>query len=729
LLRTADGIEFGLLGDKPAAPAATLFVIALDLDRTLRDPSFNRVGHILRQQGFLCVALDAPCHGKDTRHPDGNALAEWRQRLERGDDIVAAFTPRCVKVLDHLVAEGYTDPGRVAVAGTSRGGFLAIHLAAAEPRVRCVAAFAPVTELLALSEFAGMKDDARAKALDVANFADKLAGRPIWICIGNSDQRVGTDRAIAFSRKVVEASIARGKPAAIETHVTTSAGHSVHPTAHAEAAAWIAGAIERVEQVGDRACLFLDDRFVAGQSGLTRTWHQGRPLPEPAITADAWDNWPHLFGSVIYDPREKRYRMWYSSIREGIFYAESHDGRRWNKPKLGLREIDGSKDNNFVMGAVSLPNVLLDPNENDPAARFKLLAWDHAYYNKEPKDDRVNGHTLFRSGDGVHWQRIGKGIPGSLMAPDDRCSNFVTPDTNQVIWDPLAKRYLATFRTYPRRWAMGEFEAGRRRAIGVTTASHITGPWQPIVTRLAADDQDDQNAAAALHDVKAESKWAELYSMPLFVCGNHYIGLLSLIHIARSPGTAPVSNAPGAGRLELAFSHDGTQWHRPAKRGPLIAPSDAADLHPTYAACSEPLEMGNEVWIYYAEANASHPASDNPKSQIRAAAWRRDGFVSLAASGETPGVLTTPSLAFTGSKLLLNAQSEPGGEVRVGLLGRDGTPLKGFEDDACDPVRSDEIAATVSWRGAADLSKLGAQPVRLRITLKKSRLYGFRFAQ
>src|SRR5215207_7104146 len=48
--------------------------------------------------------------------------------------------------------------------------------------------------------------------------------------------------------------------------------------------------------------------FIAEQSGFTRTWHQGTPLPEPAVVANAWDQWPHLFGSVICDPREKLYR-------------------------------------------------------------------------------------------------------------------------------------------------------------------------------------------------------------------------------------------------------------------------------------------------------------------------------------------------------------------------------------------------------------------------------------
>jgi len=35
------------------------------------------------------------------------------------------------------------------------------------------------------------------------------------------------------------------------------------------------------------------------------------------------------------------------------------------------------------------------------------------------------------------------------MVIDERCANFITPETNQVIWDGLGQRYFATFRTYP----------------------------------------------------------------------------------------------------------------------------------------------------------------------------------------------------------------------------------------------------------------------------------------
>jgi len=238
ILKTPGGVRFGVMGAKPAAPSPTLFVFANDLIGTLRKDEFNKVGKLLSKEGFLSVALDMPCHGEEVRQGEPAGLEGWVARLRSEDEFIPTFTKNASSVLDHLIAEGYTDRDRVALCGTSRGGFIALHFAAAEPRIRCVAAFAPVTDLVGIREFDGLQNHAPTKALALARHAGKLAGRPIWICIGNNDERVDTDRAIAFTREVVKASVAQKKPPLVELHVMTSAGHTIHPTAHDEAAAW-----------------------------------------------------------------------------------------------------------------------------------------------------------------------------------------------------------------------------------------------------------------------------------------------------------------------------------------------------------------------------------------------------------------------------------------------------------------------------------------------------------
>ncbi len=241
VLKTPAGIRFGLMGAKGDKPAPTVFIFATGLEETLAQAAFNKVGHLLARDGALGVALDLPCHGQDTKAGEGAGLGGWKVRLEKGDDLVPTFVKKASAVLDFLIKEGYTAPDKVAACGTSRGGFMALHWAAAEPRLGAVVAFAPVSDLLVLTEFRGMENHVATKSLALSHHADKLAGRAVWVCIGNHDLRVGTDHLIAFTRKVVEASLAQKKTAPVELHVMPSIGHSIHPTAHDEAAVWIAG--------------------------------------------------------------------------------------------------------------------------------------------------------------------------------------------------------------------------------------------------------------------------------------------------------------------------------------------------------------------------------------------------------------------------------------------------------------------------------------------------------
>jgi dienelactone hydrolase len=244
VLATSAGTPFGLFGKKPAEPAPTLFVFALGLEQMGTALVYTEVGRHLARDGFLYVAVEPPCHGADARPGEPVALQGWRHRIEHGDALMPAFIERTRDVLDHLVREGYTDPQRVAACGTSRGGFCALHFAAAERRVHAVAAFSPVTDLALLSEFQGIESHPTLQSLAAVNLADQLADRPVWISIGNNDLRVGTDAAIAVARRLAAAAIARDPQnpkliAPVELIVGPSAGHSSIDRAHELAAQWL----------------------------------------------------------------------------------------------------------------------------------------------------------------------------------------------------------------------------------------------------------------------------------------------------------------------------------------------------------------------------------------------------------------------------------------------------------------------------------------------------------
>ncbi|MFC1596521.1 alpha/beta hydrolase family protein [Planctomycetota bacterium] len=245
VLQTEGGVRFGIWGEKSDEPGPTLFVLASTIEETLGDTYYRQSGSALAEWGYLSVSVDLPCHGLQQRPDEPGGLGGWRARSERNEDFVAESNARLREVLDHLIRAGYTDAERVAACGTSRGGFLALHFAASDSRVKCVAAFAPVTELGALREFEGATEHPLVGKLALANQAEKLAGRAVWLVIGDQDERVGTDHTISLARRITAASLASRVPSRVELHVMPEPrGHTTPSGAAQRAAEWIRRQIE-----------------------------------------------------------------------------------------------------------------------------------------------------------------------------------------------------------------------------------------------------------------------------------------------------------------------------------------------------------------------------------------------------------------------------------------------------------------------------------------------------
>jgi dienelactone hydrolase len=237
ILTTPGGIRFGISSDKPSHPKPTLLVAASNIAATLYEEGFNKCGRLLMKRDWLNVALDIPAHGADIRPGENiDSLESWRERLKQGENIVEQYTRQASEVLGYLIEEQYSDPNRIVIAGTSRGGFLALHVTAADSRVQKAVAFCPVTELIALREFRDMEKHELTRSLAVGNLAEKLVGKKIWMCIGNHDHRVSTDSAFAAMRKIAMANLDAGKPATIELHVQAAEGHGIDPHSHEDAA-------------------------------------------------------------------------------------------------------------------------------------------------------------------------------------------------------------------------------------------------------------------------------------------------------------------------------------------------------------------------------------------------------------------------------------------------------------------------------------------------------------
>ena len=185
------------------------------------------------------MSLDLPCHGQDVRAGEPEGLRGWRTRLEQGEDPVARFTARILRRARYSPREGYADPGKVAVCGTSRGGFMAMHAAAADARVKCAAAFAPVTDLSALREFEGCADHPWSRPSRLPGSPHNSPGGRCGSASGTTTSGSERSTPSLLPAALWRRPSRRDRPANVELHVMPSLGHSIHATAHEEASAWL----------------------------------------------------------------------------------------------------------------------------------------------------------------------------------------------------------------------------------------------------------------------------------------------------------------------------------------------------------------------------------------------------------------------------------------------------------------------------------------------------------
>lgn len=174
---------------------------------------------------YRIVSNDLPCHGHDVRDAEPPELEGWRYRIDRGEDLLGDFIKRCSSKLDDLGLK------KVFCGGISRGGFAALHLSSRDPRFAYVAALSPVTDLLALTEFAGCKSDTHPLHKD----AGILAERSLFLSIQSQDDRVSTKDAIDLVGKIVTGS----RRADVTLCIDPGSEHQVSNAARRAAVEWI----------------------------------------------------------------------------------------------------------------------------------------------------------------------------------------------------------------------------------------------------------------------------------------------------------------------------------------------------------------------------------------------------------------------------------------------------------------------------------------------------------
>jgi dienelactone hydrolase len=185
-------------GGRLAADPLLLLNFATDRATSLHDPLYGDPVRRLLEAGHRAASFDVPAHGERI-DAAGKGIEGLRERLLAGRDPFAGFVDDGRAVIDECIRRGLAKPGQIVVCGNSRSGYGALRLAAADSRISAVAALAPVTDWRELREFAAVREIPAVAALALENYAVSLAGRPVYMALGNADRRVGT---AAYARLV-----------------------------------------------------------------------------------------------------------------------------------------------------------------------------------------------------------------------------------------------------------------------------------------------------------------------------------------------------------------------------------------------------------------------------------------------------------------------------------------------------------------------------------------------
>jgi dienelactone hydrolase len=164
---------------------------AADRYTSLKKQPYSMLAEMFLQKGQRVLSFDLPNHGERINE-FGSDITGLRNAFISRNDPFEMFVEDAKAVIDLCIDKGLARPGRIVVSGTSRGGYMALRLLAADERICAAAAFAPVTDWRYLNEFAEDRNRQDVIDLSLTNYCDKLVGKPVFLAIGNHDTRVST---------------------------------------------------------------------------------------------------------------------------------------------------------------------------------------------------------------------------------------------------------------------------------------------------------------------------------------------------------------------------------------------------------------------------------------------------------------------------------------------------------------------------------------------------------
>jgi len=464
--------------------------------------------------------------------------------------------------------------------------------------------------------------------------------------------------------------------------------------------------------IASRRELFVDRFLIERLDGVRLKLHEPRDEGVVLRYDQPWEGPYCAYNTVIHDG--DRHRLYYrgkvASARDGIgevtCYAESKDGIHWDKPKLGLFEAAGSRENNIVLATAGVTHnfcPFLDARPGvPPAERFKALG------GVKETSQPGSGLHAYASADGVHWK---------LLQPEAVITNGAFDSQNVPFWSAAEQRYICFLRIF---------------APGPVTAPGKKPPSLRTVARTTSADFIHWTEPEPMHFEPAQE--VDLYTTqthPYFRAPHLLIATAARFMPGRQALTAAEAKQIRAGAAYfkdvsdavLLTSRDGSTYQQTFREA-LIRP----DLRPNswvsrtgYPALNV-VQTGPQEMSLFVNQDYTQPTA-----HLRRYALRLDGFASVNAPYEG-GAFTTKPLRFAGRRLLLNFATSAAGSLRVEIQNAEGQPLPGFAAADCREILGNRIEWPVAWKSGDDVGKLAGQAVRLRFVMKDADVYALQFA-
>ena len=439
--------------------------------------------------------------------------------------------------------------------------------------------------------------------------------------------------------------------------------------------------------VASRWELFVDEFLVARKTAVALKLHDPVKREIVLTTDKPWEGSTCAYFSVIQDG--KRVLMYYRGSSGGSDHsdaqvtcvAESTDGIHFTRPKLGLIEAGGTKDNSVIWRGVESHNFspFLDANPKArPEERFKALGGVKQPGKNWQQGETPGGLYAFASSDGIHWKKM-KDTPVITKGAFD--------SQNLAFWDTTRNRYTCFSR----------IGFNKVRAVQSNTSTDFLTWTEPVPHKYAEG-----------------VPWEHFYTSATVPCPTAphlFLSFPKRFMPARKK--VPEHEGPGVSDAVFMSSHDGVNWDRPfleawVRPGPDL--KNWTDRNNMTA--NGIIESSDTEWSLYISEHYRH--ADH---RIRRLSVRKQGFASMHADAKG-GEFTTHPLKFTGKNLMLNYSTSAAGSIQIDALDESGKVVATMPE-----LYGDDFEAN-----ALDVSKLAGQTIQLRVKMTDADLYALRFA-